>query len=366
MRLADFIERRTPTILEQWDAFAAELMPARRGVDASTLRDHAAAMLEAIAADLRTNQTRDDQRKKSLGLSPPPARETAAQAHAVLRAARGFGVRQLVAEYRALRASVLRLWLDEAPAAATTVDDMVRFNEAIDQAIAESVDFYTQEVERWRDLFIGALGHDLRGPLNAVLLTAELIASDRSASVASAHADRLVRAGRRMRELLDDLLDYSRSSLEAGLPVQRAPLDLAAVCADEVDLLRAALPDARIELTSPPSCPGSWDASRVRQVLSNLVGNAAKYGAAGGLVEVQLERADGHARISVSNGGPAIPPALMDAMFEPLKRGLAAGDERSHLGLGLYIVRQVVAAHGGSVEVHSVDGRTTFTATLPA
>jgi len=367
MRLADFIERRTPTILERWDAFADTLMPAARGIDEPSLRDHAAAMLEAIVADLRTTQTRDDQHTKSHGLLPPPARETAAQAHAVLRAASGFSVRQLVAEYRALRASVLRLWLDEGPAAETTVNDMVRFNEAIDQAIAESVDFYTQEVEHWRELFIGALGHDLRGPLNTVSLTAELIANDQRASTAFAHSDRIVRAARRMRELLDDLLDYSRSSLEAGLPVQRAPMDLAAVCADEVDLLRAALPRARIELTSPPACPGSWDASRVRQVLSNLVGNAAKYGAADGLVEVKLERVD-EARISVSNDGPAIPPALMDAMFEPLKRGLpaTAGNERSHLGLGLYIVRQVVAAHGGSVEVRSGDGRTTFTATLPA
>ena len=367
MRLADFIEERRPTILEQWDAFATTLMPAARGLDAPTLRDHAGPMLEAIVADLRTSQTRDAQRIKSQGLAPPPARQTAAQAHAVLRAARGFSIRQLVAEYRALRASVLRLWLDEAPDE-SALDDMVRFNEAIDQALAESVDFYTHEVERWRDLFIGVLGHDLRGPLNAVLLTAELIANDLSANVASMHGDRLVRAGRRMRELLDDLLDYSRASLEAGLPVQRAPMDLAAVCADEIDLLRVALPEARIELTAPPSCRGSWDASRVRQVLANLVGNAAKHGAVNGVIEVRLERGDGKARISVSNDGPAIPPALMEAMFEPLKRGLggAAGDERSHLGLGLYIVRQVVAAHGGSIDVQSGGGRTTFTVTLPA
>jgi len=367
MRLADFIEEHRPAIFEQWDAFAATLIPAARGLDAPTLRDHAGPMLEAIVADLRTSQTRDAQWSKSRGLAPPPARRTAAQAHAVLRAARGFSIRQLVAEYRALRASVLRLWLDEAAVDESALADMVRFNEAIDQALAESVDFYTHEVERWRDLFIGVLGHDLRGPLNAVLLTAELIANDQGANVASMHGDRLVRAGRRMRELLDDLLDYSRASLEAGLPVQRAPMDLAAVCADEIDLLRVALPEARIELTAPPSCRGSWDASRVRQVLANLVSNAAKHGAANGVIEVRLERADGQTRISVSNSGPAIPAALMEAMFEPLKRGLAgaAGDERSHLGLGLYIVRQVVAAHGGSIDVQSGEGRTTFTVTLP-
>src|SRR5947209_16720261 len=109
MRLADFIERRRPTILEQWDAFAATLMPPVRGLDAPTLRDHAAPMLEAIVADLRTDQTRAAQRSKAQGLAPPSASQTAAQAHAVLRASRGFGMRQLVAEYRALRASVLRL-----------------------------------------------------------------------------------------------------------------------------------------------------------------------------------------------------------------------------------------------------------------
>jgi len=115
-------------------------------------------------------QSRVAQSAKSKGRTPPLpyAAETAAQTHAVLRAKEGFTIRQLVAEYRALRASVLRLWADAEPHGPDAMEDASRFNEAIDQAVAESVDYFTSEVDRWRALFLGVLGHDLRSPLNAL------------------------------------------------------------------------------------------------------------------------------------------------------------------------------------------------------
>ena len=138
MRLAEFIPGAMQDILSKWEAFAATLLPASAGMTSLALRDHAQQILEAVAADLSDAQTREEQSEKSMGRAPvvAGAPETAAQTHAVLRARSGFDINQLVAEYRALRASVLRLWMDDSPLDETGVEDIVRFNEAIDQAIA--------------------------------------------------------------------------------------------------------------------------------------------------------------------------------------------------------------------------------------
>jgi signal transduction histidine kinase len=369
MRLADFIEANMPAILVEWESFAASLLPAAAGLDAATLRDHGEEILRAIVTDLRTPQTRSAQAAKSKGCAPLPAAraETAAQTHAVLRATGGFTIRQLVAEYRALRASVLRLWGDAAPDGPDAVADAGRFNEAIDQAIAESVDYFTTEVDRWRALFLGVLAHDLRGPLNAVLLTSQVISALGTGTPVSRHTQRLIRSGERMRQLLDDLLDYNRTSLDIGFRIKRAPVDLATLCGEEIELLRAALPGSRIAFAQEGDTHGSWDASRIKQIVSNLVTNAVRYGEPDGIVHVNLRGDDRQVLLAVENAGPIIPKELLGSLFEPLRRH-AGGDqqaERVSLGLGLFIVRQVALAHGGSVTVESADGRTRFTVLLP-
>ncbi|WP_176044664.1 RsbRD N-terminal domain-containing protein, partial [Paraburkholderia phenoliruptrix] len=115
MRLADFILRDMEPILAQWEAFAGTLLPAAGNLQSSGLRDHAQQILQAVVKDLQTSQTRQAQREKSMGRAPVliDATETAAQTHALLRARAGFNINQLAAEYRALRASVLRLWMDD-------------------------------------------------------------------------------------------------------------------------------------------------------------------------------------------------------------------------------------------------------------
>ena len=134
MRLADFILNRMESIVAEWEAFAGTLLPAARGMTPLALRDHAQRILEAVAKDLSTPQTREAQSQKSEGRTPTVqgAPETAAQTHAVLRAVSGFDINQLVAEYRALRATVLRLWIDTRPFEAQEMEDVIRFNEAID------------------------------------------------------------------------------------------------------------------------------------------------------------------------------------------------------------------------------------------
>jgi len=369
MRLADFIDANRPAILAQWESFASTLLPAAAGMDAAALRDHAEQILLAVAKDLRTPQTRLAQSEKSKGRAPVllGAAATAAQTHAVLRATAGFSIRQLVAEYRALRASVLRLWADAAPYGPEAIEDLGRFNEAIDQAIAESVDFFTTEVERWRAVFLGVLGHDLRSPLNAILLTSRLISAMSAGTPLSEPTERLIRGGERMKHLLDDLLDFNRTSLEVGIRVSPRPVDLAAACREEIELMRAALPASTIEFSTEGVMQGNWDASRIRQMVSNLVVNAARYGEPQGIVRVNLRGDEDKVRVLVENTGPSIPKELMNSLFEPLRRHGSADSkgERESLGLGLFIVRQIALAHGGDVSVKSADNTTRFTVTLP-
>jgi len=369
MRLADFIDANTPAIVAQWELFASSLLPAASGLDAAALRDHAEQILVAIAKDLRTPQTRLEQSAKSKGQAPVllGAPETAAQAHAVLRATEGFSNRQLVAEYRALRASVLRLWGDAATYGPEAMEDVGRFNEAIDQAIAESVDHFTSEVDRWRAVFLGVLGHDLRSPLNAVLLTSRVISTLSAGTPVSQHTERLMRSGQRMRQLLDDLLDFNRASLDVGIRVTLEPVELGAVCHEEIELLRAALPVSTIEFAAEGVTQGNWDASRIKQVVSNLVMNAARYGDPKGVIRVSLRGDDAQVHLVVENTGPNIPKELVNSLFEPLRRyaGAESENERESLGLGLFIVRQIALAHGGNVVVESAEGTTRFTVTLP-
>ena len=366
MRLADFIEANVESILSRWDEYASTLLPGSRHLDAPTLRDHGAEILAAIVQDLRTEQTRAEQRDKSLGLAPPNAAETAAQTHAVLRASNGFSIRHLVGEYRALRASVLRQWLDSVAIGRDTLEDMGRFNEAIDQAIAESVDYFTTVVERWRDLFLGALGHDLRTPLTSILTTADMISRQRPPAEMQMHIERMVRGGERMSELLNDLLDYNRVSLGGRLSISRKWLDLRELAVDEVRMLQGAHPGTDLRLSVEGDCNGRWDASRIRQVLANLVDNAVKYGDGKG-VDIDLEQEGDSVTLRVRNTGPEIAPAESRVIFDPLKRGSVGEglERRDHLGLGLFIVRQAVEAHGGRISVESRGGETTFSAVLP-
>jgi signal transduction histidine kinase len=370
MRLAEFILDHMEAILAEWEAFATTLLPAASGMTSLALRDHAKQILQAVAKDLDTAQTREAQSEKSKGRTPEAAGApaTAAQTHAVLRARSGFDINQLVAEYRALRASVLRLWMDLSPLEKGGVDDMIRFNEAIDQAITESVGHFHRTVERYRNLLLGMLGHDMRSPLNSIQLTASYLAALNAGEEVSAAAALVTRSGASMQALLDDLVDFNRTNLGLGLRVVPSEADLAAVMAEELEQLRAAHPDRRIELSIGPDTRGRWDGARLQQVLRNLVSNAIRYGSPDKPVRVALRDEQADVCLEVTNSGPTIDPSDVRTIFDPLKRGAAQrerNDTRGGLGLGLFIVREIAKAHGGDVEVRSELGETTFTVRLP-
>lgn len=369
MRLADFIVANLDAILEEWESFAAKQLPAAAGLSPLALRDHAPEILNAFAKDLTQPQSREEQALKSKGraFNDPAAPETAAQTHAVLRARVGFDINQLVAEYRALRASVLQLWAEAHPREDPQFEDVIRFNEAVDQAVAESVGHFHAQVTRTRDLLLGMLGHDMRTPLASIVATASYLETLNAGKEVNAAAERLIRSGASMQELLDDLTDFNRTQLGLGIRINPTQCDLDEALRKELDQLRAAHPHRQIEMTVNGDCRGCWDGARLRQVLRNLVDNAIVHGAENTSVHVSLTADDSTVQLDVANTGANVDPDTYKEMFEPLKRGLTQGSSRDalHLGLGLFVVREIVLAHGGKAGIQCSDGRTLVSACLP-
>ena len=371
MRLPDFIQFEIEAILVEWEAFAAAQLPAAAEMKSLALRDHAKQILQAVARDIRRPQTDEAQTLKSMGRAPllRDTAETAAETHALLRARSGFDIIQLAAEYRALRASVLRLWKDAGGVSSDEdFNDMVRFNEAIDQALAESISSFSGEVEGERNLLLGMIGHDMRNPLQAIRMTASYLQKLKVGEDVAAAAERLVFSGARLKAMLGDLSDFSRDKLGLGIEVSPHPVDLGDIFLEEVQQLRAAHPARRIELTSSGDLRGVWDAGRMHQVLGNLLSNALKYGKRDSTVEVVLAGIGEEVIFTVTNDGVKIDDDALRAFFDPLSRGRhpqAHRDQDGGLGLGLYICRQIALAHRGTIQARSDENQTILEVRLP-
>lgn len=367
MNLDTFILSSMEEILSSWEAYARTLLPLN-GTDRLALRDHAEEILRAAVDDMRSEQSREAQSTKSLGEGLRiSAERTAAETHALLRARSGLTVVQLVAEYRALRASVLAKFADTGAVGAATLVEVGRFNEAIDQAIAESVSYFTAETEQWRNIFLGVLGHDLRGPLNAILMSASLISRISRDEPVLKTTQSVVRSGERMRELLDDLLNYSKTSLGVGIEVHPREVDVASACREELSQLSKALPACEFVYEGPEQLLAIVDASRIRQVVSNLVINASKYGDVSKPVTLRLASDTAATTISVENFGERISTVTSAKMFNLAQRGDDSELElsRTSLGLGLFIVQEVAKGHGGSATSEYRNGQNVFTVRLP-
>ena len=370
MKLADFIERDMEAILAQWEAFAATQLPAAAKMSPIALRNHGQPILQAIVKDLRTPQTAEAQAEKSMGRAPKVlhATETAAQTHALLRARSGFDINQLAAEYRALRASVLRLWIPECLPAPPDTEDMIRFNEAVDQAVAESISFFHAQVEQSRNLLLGMLGHDMRSPLQTIQMTAAYLSKINAGEEVSEAVSRLIHGGARMKALLDDLLDFGRSQLGLSIPITPRDVDLREIFVAELQLLRGSYPNGNLQLSVAGDPHGHWDGVRLQQLLENLIINALKYGKQNAPVRVAVSSdGDSDVRVEVRNSG-AVELQALDRMFDPLRRGNHGGDadqQDSGLGLGLYIAREIARAHGGDLTAASDGSETVFSLRMP-
>jgi signal transduction histidine kinase len=371
-RLAGFIRDNMDPILEAWEDFARTVEPPALTMDDEELRDHARQMLLAFAADLDVPQSDQERAAKSKGLGKRDHQDTAAEAHAEARLLSGYTAVQLVSEYRALRSSVLALWSgDTGGDQATNMADMTRFNEAVDQALAESVARYEQMVRQSQNMFLAILGHDLRNPLGTLGTGSSFImqASDVPPKYVLV-ATRMFSSANRMSKLINDLIDYTRTHLGPGIPTRARHGDLVAVCEQVVEEMRTFHPERVIELQVPPRLDATFDDSRIAQMLSNLIGNAVQYSTEDAPVKVCITSSDDDISIAVNNRGTFIPPDKLSNIFDPMVRIAASVNtdytERTSLGIGLFISREIVNAHGGRISVASnaTDG-TTFTVTIP-
>lgn len=372
MRLAKFIRENKTDIISEWESFARSLKPAAPDMGSLALRDHIQEILDFIVDDIDSKQSGHEQITKSHGEKPRSSEHSAAESHAALRLAAGFNIDQMVSEYRALRASVIKLWsFEETAPSREDILDLTRFNESIDQELTESISHYTKKVGHSKDLFLGILGHDLRTPLGASSMSAQLMLrmgtlKERETMLATQIVDCTYRAS----EIVTNLLDLTRARFGNGLPVIRGSMDIGFVSRKLVEEMRTIYPDRTINLDVSGELEGEWDKARIGQVFSNLIGNAVQYGFKDLPVSVRVEGAETEVIISVHNDGVPISDGTIERIFDSLIRGGEEdGDQQAepaHLGLGLYITKEIVDAHGGTIDVTSSEKYgTTFTAKLP-
>lgn len=371
MRLADFIVSNMDKILSEWDSFARSLGPAADQMSASALRDHAKPILQAIVEDMAAPVTPREQLEKSQVVTDVQT-DTAAGTHGTLRHISGFSLLQLTAEYRALRATVFRLWLPQIKDFNEGVSsDMVRFNETIDQALAESVLTYSDQGERTRDTFLAILGHDLRSPLATVSMAGDLLIrhGEQTVDVESIGL-RIRRSVATMTTMVNDLLEYARTQLGGMIPISPEIGDMVRTCNEAVEDARAANPECGFESAAEGDLTCNFDAPRLQQVLSNLLNNAAQYSKRGHPVTLVARGGPDSVVLRVKNLGEPIPGASLQAIFNPLVQLRADDDARGRpatsIGLGLFIAREITVAHGGTISVESDETTgTVFTVSIP-
>jgi signal transduction histidine kinase len=404
MRLAEFILANLEPILAEWETFARGVT-AGAAMEPLALRDHAEHILRAAARDMASAQTAAEQSSKSRGRAASGDEsdrlDGASDEHAVGRVESGFDLMEVVSEYRALRASVVRLWRESTPDPdRRDLDDLTRFNESIDQSLTRAVGSYTHRVNQSRELFLAILGHDLRNPLSAVSLLGKLLTNDKRLDAECCDmAARIVEGTDVIARMVTDLLEFTRTRLGSGMPISLSRVDLAELCRHVIAEFNVAYPARAVRLRCAGDVSGAWDPQRLRQVVSNLVSNALRHGSETGPVDVTVapadaraaadaigDAADGGARpgsaeadgaeadgdvvLTVHNEGPPIPPDAMPTLFDPLVR-ISSADlhkprPQGSIGLGLYIVRQIITAHGGRIDVRSSgQAGTTFTVRLP-
>lgn len=373
MKLSRFISHHLEDILIEWEAFARTLQPSSGNMSAEELRDHGKQILEHISREIDSEQSPKQQEKKSRGLAPDADNtDTPAGIHGTVRQESGFTMLQLIAEYRAMRACVLKLWMPEIKEITeASSQDMLRFNEAIDQALAESAVTFSEHAARTRDTFLAILGHDLRSPLATMTMAgAYLTRPEVSAEGSTQVGTRVKQSAATMTAMVNDLLEYARKQLGGKMPITCQLADMKQICQAAVDDASAAHPDCKFEMLTSGELLDDFDSARLQQVFSNLLSNAAQYRGKDRLVTISAQGNHDAVTVKVINRGPVIKPEALKAIFAPLVQlpndGNQDGRPSTSLGLGLYISREITEAHGGTINVESGEASgTIFTVRLP-
>lgn len=280
MRLSKFILSNLEEILSAWESFASTVLPENK-FEKLVLRDEAEEILKAIAIDMETAQSTSEQAEKSKGAAPRAEQDSAAELHAADRLRLGFNQVQVVSEYRALRATVIRLWVESSPEIDdSAMDKLIRFNEGIDQALSESTSRFMQLIDNSRDFATAVMAHDLRNPLYAIVSSAQYLvrAEGPDRDAINALASIILDSGKHMVKLIENLVDFTRTRLGQPLPIKPNLMDLEQICRQTVAEIRVAYPQHTIRLNCQGELHGTGDATRMTQMLSNLLANAIEHG----------------------------------------------------------------------------------------
>jgi signal transduction histidine kinase len=291
MKISLFITKNMEQILTEWETFAATFGAVTDKMSKKDLRDHAKQILQFIAQDVQIAETALEIEAKSHGLSSSgESDQSASSIHGRMRFVSGFTLSQLIAEYRALRASVLKLWQrDCADISPDSAQDTMRFNEAVDQSLAEAAVAYSDKLNEASETFIAILGHDLRSPLAATLTAGTYLSrpgafSDQVQQIGV----RLKRSAATMNGMVNDLLALARTQLGDGISIERQECDLLEMCQWAIEDANAAYPRAHFELNATGELIGKFDAPRLQQLLTNLASNAAQHGTPGTPINVDI------------------------------------------------------------------------------
>lgn len=373
MKLAVFITSHMDDIVAEFVSFARTLEPAALGNSVAELTDHARGILRTIAADLDKRETPKQLRAKSVGeASHASAPDSAASAHGAARQSSGFTLPQLTAEYRALRASVLRLWmplLKSVPK--STADDIARFHEGIDQALQESAIEFAQKTDRARDTFLAILGHDLRNPLATMTMAGSFLTREGEGSERTLQIGlRVKRSAAAMTIMVNDLLAFARTELGGKMPISASLGDLRDICQAALDEAATAHPECGFQLACHGDTIGDFDGPRLSQVFSNLLNNAAQYRGDARPVKLDVKEHGTGYTITVTNHGHPIAASSLRSIFDPMVQLAVTREQKgpasTSIGLGLFIAREITVAHGGTIDVQSdATHGTVFTILLP-
>lgn len=365
MRLAVFIQDQMELILQEWEKFARTMEPAAGPMTSTELRDHAAIMLSSIADDLNTAQSSAQGIAKSHGNDPEGSQLKAGEEHGLARLESKFTIEQLVAEYRALRSSVLRLWSEaNGSSHSSEIEDIIRFNEAIDQLLASSVIIYAKTTrdameaeKRRKDQFLAMLAHELRNPLSPISAAATLLKMSKSNERIITHASGIIsRQVAHMATLIDDLLDVSRVT-RGTIELTLESVDLREVIGSAVEQVLPQIESRRHVFTMPPMLQAilvDGDKKRLVQIMANLLTNAAKYTPDHGKIALKLDMHDDRVEVTVEDNGIGMDADFMPHVFDLFAQAERSSDRTSGgLGLGLALVKSLTDLHHGKVTCRS-------------
>ncbi len=371
MKLAQFIKSHKKEITKDWVAYAQENIDGIQNLHLKEVEDHISQMLDRIVESMETSESDVQQEEKSKGNKDMQTGQSkAANQHGEQRADIGFDIMELSSEFRALRANILKQWEANKKTNKPENDfqEMIRFNEAIDELWIVSLKRFDNKVSESRNWFIGILGHDLRNPLTAISGVQSIIKL--SPNISEKERSLLGRAGssvKRMAELIDNLLELTNLRLGSGMTINKKPVDLSRQGEKIVQELQLSYPEAELNIESPGPVEGSWDVIRLDQLMTNLITNALRHGKPGGPVTIRISAKDNDASLEVHNDGPLIPEKIQD-MISTGKFTKTSGDPTNNdsYGLGLYIIKAIVDGHKGKMKVvSSKESGTIFKIILP-